>query len=146
MSSSKRARRRRRQAARKIRAKRARLAPPAAAVPLRHGRAHAPTAVSRPTAWSALAGVGAASMVMLLPAVHTFTRSGPPFYATMTAGAISPDRPDNPHNEPGEWLQYQLGPQLGTARADVMVGPADPWADEVARYRYGQWGPNLYGD
>jgi hypothetical protein len=110
-------------------------------VPLRPGRRYAP---SRPVAWSAIAGVGAA--VTLLPAAHTITHLGPPFYAPMTAGVIGADRPDSPHTDGLEWLDYQVGPQLGTVRADVEVGPVDPWADEVARNRYGSWGPNLYGD
>jgi len=146
MASSKRARRRRRQAARKIHAKVARLEPPAAVVPLRLGESCVPFEVSRPLTWTALAGVSAASMVMLLSAVHTIAHPGPPLYATMTAGAISPDRPDSPHTDGLEWLQYQVGPQLGTARADVLIGLVDPWADEVARLRYGSWGPDPYGD
>jgi len=85
----------------------------------------------------------------MLPAAHMLWRhAGPPFYSAAGVGAVSPDRPDSPHTDGLEWLRYEPRLQAGTARTDILVGSVDPWADDVARYRYGWWGPgpNLYSD
>jgi len=116
-------------------------------VPLRPGPVPDEYAVSKPRVWSALAGVGAASVFTLLPPGHVLMHhSGRPFFAAAVAGAVSTDRTDYLHADGLEWMEYQLGPQMGTARTDILIGPVDPWSGEVARYRYGSWGPNLYGD
>lgn len=143
--SSKSARLRRRQTARKRREKEPATRPPGAPtsilVPLRPRPALDAYTVSTPRAWAALTGVGASALV-LLPAGHVLAQhSAWPHYSATAADTSTVGRPDDPHRDGLEWLQYQTEPQAGTARTGIMTGPVDPWADDVAHHRYGRWGP-----
>ncbi len=147
MASSKTARLRRRHAARKRHAKAARHAPaPVVVLPLRTGRAPDPYATGHRRSWSAVGAVGAASVITFVPAAHIALHEiyrPDPYYAAQ-AGAISADRPDYPHVELIEPWLYGLRATAGTARADIIVGPVDPWSELAARERYGWWGPRPY--
>lgn len=151
--SSKSARRRRRQAAWKRRERQARHAPPAAApsavVPLRPGPARDPYAVSKARALLTSTGVSAASVLIALPTAGQMIRHShaqPRYAATVAGAASSLGRWDEFHRDGLEWAMNREGPQPGTTRTMIATGPLDPWADQVARERYGPWGPDLFGD
>jgi hypothetical protein len=97
----------------------------------------------RRLAFSALAPVGAASVVVASTVEFNNVHHSYPFL--LAAASAGSGNPDLPHMPERDMTYYSSSVEAGTASTFSFVGPVSPMAWDGSE-RYGSYGPNIFGD